>query len=457
MLNTNKNKLKDLKFRLFFLFFIITMSSCSSISDREHVGIDLKEIHKKGKLTVLLENSSLSFFEYRGKKLGFEYEILAAFAKSIHLPLELKVVSNSKDFFRLLNDGEGDILGANLAISLADKKIINYSEPFYFAEQVLIQRQNDTLIREPLDLIEKTIYVRKNSCFQKRLSSIQEEIGSKIAVKTFDNDPITEDLIEKVANGEINYTLAHENLARISKELHPNLNIQTKISFKQKIAFALRLKSPKLKKSLDLFLEKYCESNEFKELKKKYFDYLSNQVVIDFTFKNGNLSPFDDLFKDAANKYSWDWKILVAISHKESRFNPNARGLGGAFGLMQFMPLTGRIYGVGPSSTPKEQIDAAMKMLDKTYRSWSSVPDPEQRMKFTLGSYNAGRCHIEDAQKLARDNGLNPDLWDGNVELMVKKLSDPEYYGSARLRCGAYRGGAVSYVRTIYSNYKAWQ
>lgn len=457
MLNFNKNKLKDLKFRLFFLFFIIIMSSCSSISDREHVGIDLKEIHKKGKLTVLLENSSLSFFEYRGKKLGFEYEILAAFAKSIHLPLELKVVSNSKDFFRLLNDGEGDILGANLAISLADKKIINYSEPFYFAEQVLIQRQNDTLIREPLDLIEKTIYVRKNSCFQKRLSSIQEEIGSKIAVKTFDNDPITEDLIEKVANGEINYTLAHENLARISKELHPNLNIQTKISFKQKIAFALRLKSPKLKKSLDLFLEKYCESNEFKELKKKYFDYLSNQVVIDFTFKNGNLSPFDDLFKDAANKYSWDWKILVAISHKESRFNPNARGLGGAFGLMQFMPLTGRIYGVGPSSTPKEQIDAAMKMLDKTYRSWSSVTDPEQRMKFTLGSYNAGRCHIEDAQKLARDNGLNPYLWDGNVELMVKKLSDPEYYGSARLRCGAYRGGAVSYVRTIYSNYKAWQ
>jgi len=446
-----------LKFRLFFLFFIIIMSSCSSISDREHVGIDLKEIHKKGKLTVLLENSSLSFFEYRGKKLGFEYEILDAFAKSINLPLELKVVSNSKDFFRLLNDGEGDILAANLAISLADKKIINYSEPFYFAEQVLIQRQNESLIREPLDLIEKTIYVRKNSCFQKRLSSIQEEIGSKIAVKTFDNDPITEDLIEKVANGEINYTLAHENLARISKELHPNLNIQTKISFKQKIAFALRLKSPKLKKSLDLFLEKYCVSNEFKELKKKYFDYLSNQVVIDFNFKNGNLSPFDDLFKDAANKYSWDWKILVAISHKESRFNPNAIGLGGAFGLMQFMPLTGRIYGVGPSSTPKEQIDAAMKMLDKTYRSWSSVPDPEQRMKFTLGSYNAGRCHIEDAQKLARDNGLNPNLWDGNVELMVKKLSDPEYYGSASLRCGAYRGGAVSYVRTIYSNYKAWQ
>ena len=457
MLNTHKNKLKDLKFRLFFLFFIIIMSSCSTILDREQVGIDLKEIKKKGKLTVLIENSSLSFFEYRGKKLGFEYEILDSFAKSIHLPLEFKVVSNSKDFYRLLNDGEGDILAANLAVSLADKKIINYSEPFYFTEQVLVQRQEETLVKEPLDLIEKSIYVRKNSCFEKRLKSIQEEIGSKIGVKTFENDPITEDLIEKVANGEINYTLAHENLARISKELHPNLNIQTKISFKQKIAFALRLKSPKLKKSLDLFLEKYCESKEFKELKKKYFDYLSSQVAVEYTATKGNLSPFDDLFKAAANKYAWDWKILVAISHKESRFNPNARGLGGAFGLMQFMPLTGQIYGVGPNSSPQEQIEAAMKMLDKTYRSWSSVPDPEQRMKFTLGSYNAGRCHIEDAQKLARENGLNGDLWDENVELMVKKLSDPEYYRSPKLRCGAYRGGAFSYVRTIYSNYKAWQ
>ena len=446
-----------MKFRLFFYFFIFLFSSCSSISDREHVGIDLKEINKKGKLTVLIENSSLSFFEYRGKKLGFEYEILDTFAKSINLPLELKVVSNSKDFFRLLNDGEGDILAANLAVSLEDKKIINYSEPFYFTEQVLVQRQEKTLVKEPLNLIEKSIYVRKNSCFEKRLKSIQEEIGSKIGVKTLDNDPITEDLIEKVASGDINYTLAHENLARISKELHSNLNIQTKISFKQKIAFALRIKSPKLKKSLDLFLKKYCESNEFKELKKKYFDYLSSQVAVEYTATKGKLSPFDDLFKAAANKYAWDWKILVAISHKESRFNPNARGLGGAFGLMQFMPLTGQIYGVGPNSSPQEQIEAAMKMLDKTYRSWSSVPDPEQRMKFTLGSYNAGRCHIEDAQKLARENGLNGDLWDENVEFMVKKLSDPEYYRSPSLRCGAYRGGAFSYVRTIYSNYQSWQ
>ena len=447
-----------MKLRVFFSFSLIAILSACSYVDRSHLDIDLNEIRKKGKLTVLIENSSLSFFEYRGKKLGFEYEILDTFAKSINIPLELKVVSNSKDFYKLLNNGEGDILAANLAISLKDQKIISYSNPYYFSEQVIVQRQESKMVKQPEDLFEKIIHVRQNSPFEKRLSSLQEEIGSKIIVNRVNGEDITEDLIEKVASSQINYTIAHENLARISKELHPNLNIETKISFEQKIAFALRLKSPKLKKELDQFLDKYCKSEQYKELKKKYFDYIKNQVVFsDYISTNGGLSPFDDLFKAAAQKYAWDWKILVAISHKESRFNPNAIGLGGAFGLMQFMPLTGRIYNVSPSSSPEEQINAAMIMLDKTYRSWNSVPDKEQRMKFTLGSYNAGRCHIEDAQKLARENGLDPNLWDDNVELMVKKLADPAFYRSAALRCGAYRGGAVSYVRTIYSNYQSWK
>lgn len=447
-----------MKFNLFFFLFLICILSACSLNNRDYLDIDLDQIRKKGKLTVLIENSSLSFFEYRGKKLGFEYEILDTFAKSIKIPLELKVVSNSKDFYTLLNNGEGDILAANLALSLKDQEIISYSNPYYFSKQVLIQRQDDTIVREPLQLIEKSIHVRKNSAFGRRLKSLQEEIGSKIIINEVNGEEITEDLIEKVANSQINFTVAHENLARISKELHPNLNIETKISFEQKIAFALRMKSPELKKKLDEFLDKYCKSTQYKELKKKYFDYIKNQVVLsDYISTKGSLSPYDDLFKAAAKKYAWNWKILVAISHKESRFNPNARGLGGAFGLMQFMPLTGRIYNVSPSSSPEEQINAAMKMLDKTYRSWNSVPNEVQRMKFTLGSYNAGRCHIEDAQKLARENGLDPQLWDGNVELMVKKLADPAFYLSSSLRCGAYRGGAVSYVRTIYTNYQSWR
>ncbi len=62
--------------------------------ERPSVNIDLPEILQKGKLTVLAENSSTSYFIYKGKKMGFEYEILKLFAEEMGVELEIKVVQN---------------------------------------------------------------------------------------------------------------------------------------------------------------------------------------------------------------------------------------------------------------------------------------------------------------------------------------------------------------------------
>ena len=40
------------------------------------------------------------------------------------------------------------------------------------------------------------------------------------------------------------------------------------------------------------------------------FESPVNQILLT---KNGNLSPYDDLFKAAASTYGWDWKILASL------------------------------------------------------------------------------------------------------------------------------------------------
>ena len=77
-----------LKRLLTITIIVLFASSCSDRHSKQVIKVDLKEIRKKGKLTVLFENSTLSYFEYRGKKMGFEFELLKAFAK------EIKVESN---------------------------------------------------------------------------------------------------------------------------------------------------------------------------------------------------------------------------------------------------------------------------------------------------------------------------------------------------------------------------
>ena len=444
---------------LSFLLVIFLLIACETATKKEVEVkvIDLKEIQKKGKLTILTENSTLSFFEYREKNLGFEYEILEAFAEHLGIPLEVKVVPKYSNLRRFLNNGEGDIIAANLAITLSGQKKINFSHPYYYSNQVLVQMKNDSLVLDASELIGKEVMVRKNTIYDRRLRALQEEIGGYINIKYAKEDLIVEDLIEKVLKGEVKYTIAHENLARLSKEEHPKLDIKTKVSFKQRIAFGMRLNSPELKKKLDEFLIKYCESNEYNALKHKYFDFIPEETGEVVPIGRGKISQYDKFFKKAAKAAGWDWKFLAAIAYKESQFNPYAKGARGAFGIMQFMPNTGNDFGVNPMSSPEVQITAGMKLINRIYLSWSSIPDKEQRFKFTLASYNAGPCHIFDAQALAKEKGLNPELWDGNVELMVEKLSDPDYYRNPEVKCGAYRGHAVKYVEAVIRIYNSWK
>jgi membrane-bound lytic murein transglycosylase F len=144
---------------------------------------DWAQIKNSGKLTVLTENATLSFFEFKGKRMGFEYEILDTFCKANNLHLEVKVVSKIGDYVRLLKKGEGDVVAANLPIALRQENYFQYSVPYYQTYQVLVQRKSDTLITEPSRLAAKTVYVRKNSAYEKRLLALQEEIGSTIDIR----------------------------------------------------------------------------------------------------------------------------------------------------------------------------------------------------------------------------------------------------------------------------------
>ena len=424
---------------------------------------DLEAIEKRGTLRVLTENGEVSFYEYKDGYLGFEYDILDTFAKSIGVKLEVQMISNPRDFVKKLDAFEGDIIACNKPITMQDKELHSFSLPYNHSFQVLIQRNHpDSIIRDISELQNKTIHIRNKSAFVKRILHLEDEIGANIETRTLNNYPIAEDLIEKVSNGEIDFTVCMENTARIEQSCLPNIDISTLLSVRQNIAFGLRKSDVILKKKLDYFLDDFLNSEAYKVLRKKYFDYMEEtnffigeqDTISNFNIK---LSAYDELFKASALKRNWDWRFLASIAYQESRYDPNARGFGGAYGMMQFMPNTGPSFDVYPDSPPEVQIEAGMRYIDMLYNAWKKIASREQRLKFTLASYNAGKGHIEDAVRLAEKLGYNPAIWDDNVELMIRLLSDPKYYRNAPVKYGAYRGPAKTYVKSIYSRYMIWR
>jgi membrane-bound lytic murein transglycosylase F len=223
----------------------------------------------------------------------------------------------------------------------------------------------------------------------------------------------------------------------------------------------MRKSSILLEAKLNKWLKEFLVQKKFKRIKANYFSLknLPNPTKEVYALINGSqLSKFDPIFKKIASKYNFDWRLLASVAYQESKFNPYVKGFGGAFGMMQFIPSTARKFGINPSSPPETQINAGMKKISRDIASWQSIPDKNQREKFALGTYNAGRSHIEDAQRLAMKYGLNHLIWDENVEIMVLNLSKSRYYRDPVVRNGALKNARTyHYVRSVYQRYEEWK
>jgi membrane-bound lytic murein transglycosylase F len=466
-------------FIISLLFVLLLQVSCSNT---ETLGVDqintkdtldLPYVLKKKKLTVLFENSILSYFNYKGKEMGFEYELMSEFAKHLGVELDVQLLDNKDSLLSYLNTGAVDVIACNYALTRDRSKMMSFSTPFSKSPQVLVQRRPDNwstlsaekkvtpLITDPIQLADKKIHVWKNSSYFQRLIHLQEEIGDSIKIIPQDGDIGTEELIEMVADGEIDYTISEQNLALLNQRFYDNIDVSVHVSIKQNIVFGVRKESALLLAAMNEWLYEFMKGEKFSYIKSKYFDlkYIaSDPDELIATVIGGRLSDYDDLFKKYGKKYGIDWRILASISFQESRFNPKARGLGGAFGLMQFMPATGRKYGINSGSSADKQIEAAAKLLSNTIREFSSIPDSLQRYKFVLASYNSGQSHVEDAQRLAKKYKKNPQIWDGNVKVMFKNLSKRKYFADRVVRNGAARGWhTCNYVDKIFNRYEIWR
>lgn len=475
--------MKHTKNSLFCIYLILITSiiaGCSSDKNQDDKPQEVSEsvkdyqrIIESGSLVVLAENSSTSYFVYRGEKMGFEYEILREFAKEIGLELEVKTVANLDNLIPMLDNKEGDIISCNYTVTRERTKEIDFSVPYIQTPQVLIQkkpegwRKMDTedidraLIREPIDLARKHVNVWEHSSYYQRLIHLQEEIGDSIYIDPVNGLIGSEELIEQVSQGIIDYTVVEENIARVNSRFYDNIDISTAISVKQNIAFGLRKSSTLLKAKLDKWMEGFMESKKYKYIYRKYYEIGVNGMDPDDKFSSvgrGKVSPYDEFFKAAGKKHNVDWQLLAAIAFHESKFNPYIEGFGGAYGMMQFMPNTGPKYGVYPDSSPEVQINGGMKKVAADIKSWSAIPDKEQRIKFALASYNAGKGHIDDARRLAIKYGLNGNVWDDNVEKMLLNLSKQEYYRDEVVKNGSMRGTTTyNYVRKVYPRYMEWK
>ncbi|MEJ2635680.1 MAG: transporter substrate-binding domain-containing protein [Calditrichia bacterium] len=270
-------------FLLLLLLFVL-FAGCRDSREKDPViQIDLSAIKKRGKLIAITGYSATSYFIYKGQPMGYEYELLTRLAQHFGVELEIKIDNNFVNMFERLNRGEGDLIAYGLTVTQPRKKLVNFTDFLFTTRQVLVQRRPDNwrtmqaddiekqLLRNPIDLIGKTVYVKKASAYEERLKNLSQEIGGKILIREVGGDTTTEQLIEEVALGNIDFTVSDQHIAMINQAYYSNLDVNTPISLPQRIAWAIRKTSPDLLSEVNNWIEEMKGKTAFYVIYNKYF------------------------------------------------------------------------------------------------------------------------------------------------------------------------------------------
>jgi membrane-bound lytic murein transglycosylase F len=423
---------------------------------------DLETIRKEGHLRVVVDYNSISYFVYRGKPMGYKYELLRELARELDVELDFYVNNDVESTFFGLETGRYDLAAKNLTVTGERSRRVDFTQPLEQTRQVLVQRKSgipgeekEIAIRNVLDLSGKRVVVQQSSAFYERLKNLKEETGGKLVIVE-DSISDTEHLVEKVSTGEIELTVCDESMIKLYQRQYPGLDFSVPVSFRQNIAWAVRKDAVNLREYIDSWLTEFQGTYRYQAIRNHYYKTERKQYRMSLLHATGSrISEYDELVKSEAKAKGMDWRLISAVMYKESSFDPLAISFAGASGLMQLMPETAESMGVEDIFDPEQNIKAGVALL-----SWlndqflQEIPDERERLKFVLASYNVGLGHVRDSQRLAEKYGRNPLVWNDHVEFFLLNKSEVKYYSDEVVRWG-YCNGSEPYhfVQAVLGNY----
>ena len=431
------------------------------------VDLDFQAIKERGSIRLITRYGSVSYFLHHGLERGFEYEFLSEFAKQHNLRVEVVIPQENEDPIDVLNRGDGDVIAQNYSITPQRAQFISYSEPYNLVNQILVLPSH---LQDTFDSIDAlnglTVAVRRGSSYYSTLRELQKQ-GFDVNIELVPENWDTEGLITSVANGDIQATIADDNLFNAAAIYVEGIAAGPSLSNSDVVAWGIRRNASELKSQMDAFLADHFRISELdgepkrsmllNMLRHRYFE---NEIMV-HRFRSpiakteyaGLLSPYDSLVRPIADEMGVDWKLVVAVMAQESRFDPYAESWAGAVGLMQVIP---RFSEFADYELYDEELNVreGVRIL-KEHLDHYAYLDSTSQLQLALATYNSGMGHIADARRIAIDHNKDPNNWE-HVEDGLLKLMRPEYYMKARH--GFARGTeTVNYVRDVMNRYRMYQ
>jgi membrane-bound lytic murein transglycosylase MltF len=423
---------------------------------------DLDAMVKRRNIRALVLINPIGFFYDKGRPMGIMYDALSTLEMFVNQKFKTGAVKIQVSFIPVrpdqveaaLTQGVGDFVAFSLVVTPQRQQQVAFTVPLETnAEQVLDTGPDFGKITNLDDLGGKEIYANPLTEPYQALKQVNEKLKKAgkplIIIKPADTYLMEDDLVQMVNAGLIPATVTQGVKAKLWAQVLHNLTVHSELVLAsgEQTAWALRKNNPQLKQLLNEFIAPRSVGSSFgNTLVRRYLE--NTRWVVNSTSPQEikKFEALSGLFKRYATQYDFDYLMMMAQGYQESTLEQSVRSPGGAVGIMQVMP---RDAAAAPINIPdvwtaEGNIHAGIKMLRMIEDKYLNdpKPDPLNKTLLAFASYNAGPNEIARLRKQAPKEGLDPNQWFGNMELMVAR------------NIGQV---TVTYVGNVYKYYVAYR
>lgn len=414
------------------------------------------------KLTVLTIYSPTVFYEGPEGLAGFEYELFSHLATYLGKELDVRVAQNLQEVLERMEAGEADLASAGIVRTDVLEKQYVFSPPYYQVRPMVVCQKGIKIPKNPEELANYSIEIVKSRNYEAHLQTIDNQYPDLNLTWLTSTSFDVEQLLERVSKGEVDCTVADNNIVAVNRRTLLNLVEAFPLADQQDIAWIVASRNKHLQRVLDDWFGQERQERLLSHLKYKYYantHFYDHFDTVKFHERiRTRLPRYEDLFKQAAEKYDLPWRLLAAQSYQESHWYSKARSPTGVRGLMMLTRETSRRLGVTNRINPRQSIFGGARYLRMLLKEVPDEVNFEDRIYFALAAYNVGMGHVTDAMMLAEKQGKDPHRWQEVAEVLPL-LSRRKYYrqlphGYARGREPVtYVGNIVNYLNILDAIY----
>ena len=418
----------------------------------------IPSVRESHELVVVTHNGPSTYYvNGQNEFAGLEYDLAKLFAQELGPDVKLKVivVDNITQVIPTLLKGRAHFAAANLSMTHLRQHLVRFGTPYQTVQQqVIYNKEQAEPPRASSDLVGKHVAVPASTSYAERLAGVSEVLPNLHWDEV--RNAGSEELLERVADGTLDATIADSPLVSMVQNYYPNLAVGFDFGLPDKLAWAFPKNGDEwLFQKSEKFFARIQQDGTLRHLLDRYYGHSERLAAVDVTgFLNSmrsTLPKYQPIFRKAQELTGIDWRLLAAISYQESHWNTYATSPTNVRGIMMLTEDTADQLGVTDRLDPKQSIPAGARYLVSLKEAIPSrIPEPDLTW-LALASYNIGQSHLEDARVLAQRMKLNPDAW-ADLKRTLPLLNQYQYFST--VKNGFAHGGApVIFVESVQTYY----